>query len=754
MKRIKTLLIALIVAAATQAQTLHVSTGRTTYQFPAASVGEMTFSNGSTLTIMGKAFALGDVDSMSVDQSAVTNNLVSIAYNDGGEASVCVAGNVAPYVRATVSGNHVVIEQSNTAAVDGDEITYQLSGTASDGSFELSGAYKCTIALAGVTLTNPGGAAINISNSKRIQLSAKSGTINTLSDAAGGSQKACIYSKGQLQLQGKGTLIVSGLTKHAIKSASYVSLKNLTLQITAAAGDGISCEEYFLMQSGSVTMSGLADDGIQCDLDGTASTGETTDHDGEDSGNIYIEGGTLDITTTVVATKCLKSAGSVSVKGGTLTLKAEGAPDVSNTADLSYAAGIKAANFTQSGGDITINVSGAAGRGIAADTTFATTAQNTGTLTITMSGAPVSSGTTYFATAKGIKAGTVNIAGGTVNITMSSATSCGKGIKADSDGGTGNLNITGGTVTVSSSGAGAYDSVERDAKGAACLKADGNMLIGGGTLNLTATGTGGKPIKADGTLQITDGTVVATARGSQYRTGSYTASAKAIKSNGDMTISGGTVTASSSSHEGIESKSTLTIEDGYVYVSSSDDAINSAGEMYIKGGYVMAVASGDGGDGIDANGNLRISGGNVFAVAASQPEVGLDANTEGGKQLYITGGNIVAIGGLERGASLSNGTAMQASSYTKGAWYGLDNGSTLAFAFKVPSNSSMGSGMVVFTSGTPALKQGVTGSGTAFWSNNGYDSCSGGSNVTLSTYNSSSGGGPGGGGPGGGGGRW
>ncbi|MDY6248332.1 MAG: hypothetical protein SPL55_02730, partial [Prevotella sp.] len=67
--------------------------------------------------------------------------------------------------------------------------------------------------------------------------------------------------------------------------------------------------------------------------------------------------------------------------------------------------------------------------------------------------------------------------------------------------------------------------------------------------------------------------------------------------------------------------------------------------------------------------------------------------------------------------------------------------------FKVPSNSSMGSSMVVYTTATPALNKGVTGSGTSFWNGNGFPSFSGGTSVSLSNYSSGGGGGwPGGGG--------
>ncbi|MCR4604294.1 MAG: carbohydrate-binding domain-containing protein [Prevotella sp.] len=761
MKKIFATLFAVLLTTLADAQTMNVVVGNVTYQFPATQTGEMTYSNGTSLTIMNKVFSTSDITQIYIDNTEVTDNLVQVNYSNS-SASVTVAGNVAQYVTPTISGAHVTIAQSNTDAVNDDEITYQLSGTTTDGEFSLSGSYKCTVSLAGITLTNPSGAAINITNKKRIQLSAKSGTENTLTDGTGGDQKGCVYSKGQLQLQGKGTLNVYGNTAHAIKSADYISIKNLTLNIKSAASDGINCNGYFLMKSGTVTINDVTDDGVQVDLDGTTSTGETTDHEDEDSGNIYIEDGTLTITAAGTAAKCMKSEGDILVSGGNTTLNAQGAIDLSDTSDPSYTAAFKAdGNFSQSGGDITINVTGGAGRGIAVDGTLSTTAGNTGSLTITNSGA-TSSGSSYFCSAKGMKAGVINLNGGTIDVTMSGAAS--KGIKADSDDGSGNMTISGGTITVTTKGAGATDSTEKDGKGCAGLDADGDMTISGGTITLKSTGSGGKGLKCDGVLTVDDGTITATASGSNYSSGSYSASAKAIKAgtktgsssgrnanytySGGMVFNGGTVIASASSHEAIESKNTIVVNGGYIYAYSSDDAINSGSDFTINDGYVMGNSTGN--DGLDANGNFYIKGGNVFAVGTSSPEVGIDANTEQQYKLYVTGGNIVAIGGLESGSSLSQ-TCYQANSYSKGTWYGLYSGSTLVFAFKVPSNSKMGTPMVVSTSGSTALKSGITTSGgTSIW--NGFGTinttASGGSSVSLSSYTGGSGGGGGGGGGG------
>ena len=640
MKRTLLYIVALVLTIAATAQTLNVKVGSVVYQFPAAQTGEMTYADGETVTIMGKTFSLSDIDEMTVDDTEVTANLVDIAYSTGGSAVVTVAGNVAQYVTPTISGNHVTIVQTNTDAVDDDEITYQLSGTTADGEFALDGSYKCTVSLAGVSLTNPSGPVINISNKKRIQISAKNGTVNTLTDGVDANEgwKGCIYSKGQIQLQGKGSLTVNGNTKHAIKSGDYVTVKNLTLTVKSTAGDGISCNKYFVMNSGDVTIS-AGDDGIQCDLeDDDDVTGETTDHEDENSGNIYIQGGTLNINTSAVGSKGVKAVG-------------------------------------------------------------------------------------------------------TLYINESSTTT---------------------NITVTNSG-GVNTSDASDLVASACLKADTAIDISGGTMTLTNSGQGGRAINSDGTLTISGGHIIAQAQGTNYgsssgqggfRPGGWGGSsssssshkyAKGVKADGDITITGGTVNVYSKSHEGLESKGTITISGGQVYVQASDDAINAASHMTVSGGYVCGYSTGN--DGLDSNGNMYLKGGLVYAICSGSPEVAFDANTEGGYKLYVEGGTIIAIGGIESGSSLSQ-SCYSASSWSKNTWYALTVGSD-TFAFKTPSSG--GSGIVLSGASQPSLESGVTVSGgNSIFDGMGYTdaSVSGGSTVSLSSYSGGGGFGPGGGGGG------
>ena len=660
MKRTLLYIVLLLLTVSAGAQTLNVKVGNVTYQFPASQTGEMTYTDGTTLTIMGKAFTINDISAMTVDNTKVTDGAIGVTYN-GSTATVTVAGNIAQYVTPTISGAHVSIEQSSDLA---EEITYTLSGTSSDGEFYTSGSYKATVELNGLTLTNTtpvySGAAVHIQNGKRIKVKVVTGTTNKLVDAASGSQKGCLYIKGHAEFAQKGTLNVVGNVKHGIKTGEYFTIKNATVNVTSAVGDGISCSQFFLMESGEINISGTGDDGIQCDLDGDTSTGETTDHEDEDSGNVYLEGGTINVSVTADAAKCIKSEGD--------------------------------------------------------------------------------------------------------------------------------MRISGTTIVATTSGGGVWDSDKVKTKASACLGADGNMAISGGTLTLTSTGAGGKGINVDGSFTATGGTttistsgnaVVASSSGTlsvvtqsrqldNYKS-DYKSSPKGIKVDGAITISDDaiiSVTTTGAGGEGIESKTYINITGGQTSIVAADDAINAsynddtkslinAGDFTISGGYLYAHSTGN--DGIDANGNCYIKGGVVYAIGASSPEVAIDANSEEQKKLYITGGTIIAVGGLESGASISGGTCKYTSSWTANSWYALYNGSDLAIAFKTPAkSSSSGDGwpgggggpggqqggsqqLVVYTTSTPALKSGVTiSNGTEYFGGmaNVGGTVSNGSSVTLSTYSS------------------
>ena len=572
-------LTALAVAGA-NAQTMNVQVGNVTYAVPAETAGEMMYSDGLSLTVLGRTFAVGEIDRIYVDDSEVTDNIVTVVY-DNTSASVTVAGNIAQYVTADVSGAHVVVTQSELVGDDTcGEITYVLSGSSEDGSFELDGSFKATVELQGLTLTNPSGTPLNIQDGKRIELSAKKDTDNVLTDGAGGSQKGCITCKGHLELKGKGSLTVNGNTAHGIYAKEYIEMKNCTVNVNSSVKDGINCNQYFLMESGVLNISGVGDDGIQ------VSFKDETDREAEDTGSFTMSGGSVNVAVTATASKAVKADGDISISGG--------------------------------------------------------------------------------------------------------------------------------SITASVSGGGKWDEADVKTKAASCLSCDGNMAISAGTLELTATGGGGKGINCDGSLTIDGGDITVKTSGGMYAyvngteypdytgnadrlTSDQKSSPKGVKVDGNVTINGGSinVTTTGNGGEGIESKSEMTINAGTIAVNSRDDGLNSSSHMYIKGGDITVVATGN--DAIDSNGDMYISGGTIRAFGASAPEGGIDANEEENYSVYFTGGTLIAVGGNNSVPSSSASTQAYVTgsgSVTAGSTVSLKSGDTVLAEFTVPDNyTSNGGGL-------------------------------------------------------------
>lgn len=554
MKQVLMTIAAVLATMTATAQTMNVQQGVTTYQFPATQTGNMLFNGSQSLTIMGKTFSPAEIGKMWTDETAVTDNEVKVAYN-GQEALVTVAGNVAKYVTVTVDGAHVTIAQSEELTTDminageAPEIAYTLSGTSTDGSFNMTGDAKATINLNGLTLTNPSGAPVNIENGKRIAVSVKKDSENTLTDGATGSQKGCLYVKGHLELKGKGTLNIyaNGSKAHGIKCGDYMEMKNCTVNILKATKNGVSCNEYFLMESGTLNISNVGDDGIQCDIDndeGTsiaASDAADGGHEDEDTGNIYLQGGNLNINVSALAAKGIKAAGDITVTDGTYTVTTTG-NGTWDTEDLET----KAASCVSADGSI--YVSG-------------------GTLNLTSTGSG----------GKGMKCD-VNmvISGGTINVTTSGGLYYNNGI-------TENLNYTGDTDRIDSK----YYSSPKGIKAGVSGSISSKMTITGGVINVSTAGHNGEGIECKGTIDITGGQTIV----NSYDDG--------INASSHLTIDGNAyVYSRATNNDGLDANGNVYIKGGLVYAVGSGGAEKSIDanteqnyKLYITGGTIIAVGS-------------------------------------------------------------------------------------------------------------------------------------------------------------------
>lgn len=206
------------------------------------------------------------------------------------------------------------------------------------------------------------------------------------------------------------------------------------------------------------------------------------------------------------------------------------------------------------------------------------------------------------------------------------------------------------------------------------------------TPSTTTDDISAKGLKAEGNLTINDGIITIDssddalhcAGSAAVKGGKLTLATgdDGIHADTDIVIDGGNINLTKS-YEGIEAP-TITVNDGTVHIVSSDDGFNAsdgsgetangnggggfggpnggqmwggntstttdtkACELYIKGGYCLVEAEGDG---LDSNGNLHISGGTTLVVGPSSSGNGSFDYGDGGSYTFeYTGGTVMAVG--------------------------------------------------------------------------------------------------------------
>lgn len=350
----------------------------------------VTYADGTT-----ESFGIAEIAHMTFSDADITDptpslnpDIITITWR-GAEAPVIECS--APGVTVTTDGGNVFVTNTNTDT----EYEYILQGQSDNGSFTLTADYKSTISLAGLSLKSNLEEAINIKCGKRVKLIVD-GTTNTLADATtDNGQKGALYCKGHLEVEGDGTLNLTGNVKHALSTKEYLQLKKGftgQLNVLSAASDGIHAGQYFQMNAGNVTIAGVKGDGIQAEA--------TSDPADEQNGQMIIKGGSLNITTTATDVAALKSDSLMSISGGSFTLTTSGAgnkalkskTDLNITdgqfvikqsgkpcieaGDLGYVTAVKGEDVTMSGGTMTIITTGTAGRGFSANNLTVSSAAN------------------------------------------------------------------------------------------------------------------------------------------------------------------------------------------------------------------------------------------------------------------------------------------------------------------------------------------------------------------------------------------
>ena len=237
-----------------------------------------------------------------------------------GETAVSVTGDTNGYV--TTSGTEVTV---NTGS-DTDSLLLVLSGSCPDGSLIVYRQRKYGIVLNGLTLTNSDGPAINNQCGKSLYLRVADGTTNTLADGdtyteQSYDQKGALFSEGQIYFSGTGTLNVKGNYKHSIACDDYIVFSEATVSAASVAGCGVKANDGIWINSGTLHVSTTADGGrgIRCDSVVVITGGTTTI---TTSGDCRIE--TKDGVRDTTSCACIKCDYPFTMTGGQLTMTSTG----------------------------------------------------------------------------------------------------------------------------------------------------------------------------------------------------------------------------------------------------------------------------------------------------------------------------------------------------------------------------------------------------------------------------------------------
>lgn len=557
---------------------------------------------------------------------------------------------------------------------------YTLSGALSDGQIivDAGDEDEVRLILDNASIACSFGAPILIQNAAEVTVKAEKDSYNTVTDLRSGSADgveadAAIYATCDLKLSGSGTLIVETAFDNGVKSKDDLSVKNLTLKVTAA-GNALKGNDSVTIKSGNLILISTASDGVKTE-------NSDVSEKNKQRGTVSILGGQVDIYAACDGISAAYNVEISEEESCVVNIRTASYADVGTAAAGAETYLIVPSSLYSENCDYyayLYNDNDAAG--VFVQCVYETMVYG--------------GRTAYYGLMFRVPDGYRNIL---FHIVSSGVTPDGENCKASTTGETINTAMNGYLLTsvsgdtaygdwVSIASGGNSSKTTYSAKG---VKAENEILIDAGSVTIFAGDDG---LHANGGTTLDNGETGLGNITVNGGTVTITSADDGMHADNALSINGGTVEVVES-HEGLEAN-VITLNDGTILVYADDDGLNACKGaatpmVYIRGGYAeIRTASGDT-DAIDSNGSFEMNGGAVLVLGGSQMG-GMSGSVDVDGTVTVTGGTIVALGGICQIPSngsvntyVSNGTGFSA-----GAYRITDAGGNTIFSFTLSESYS------------------------------------------------------------------
>ena len=644
-----------------------------------------------------------EADTSETDETKVDETQADESETDGTKADKSEMNETkAASSGVSISGNIITISK---------EGTYVLSGALSEGQIVVDAdSAKVQLVLDNVDITCASSAAIYVKNADKTFITLAEGSENILMNTAeyeaidDNNIDAVIFSKGDLTLNGKGTLTINSEYGHGIVSKDDLKLVSGTCNITAK-NHALSGKDSVRIAAGTYNLTsgkdGIHSENADDDEKGFVyiASGDFTIEstgDGIDASYVVqIDDGDFEITAGGGAENATKTHNDMpggdpggDMGGGAPSGEAPSGDKPSGEAPSGEAPSGSGSNGDSAGSDSGKQTGqtppdkpdGDSFDGSRPDEKASDNADSqTSQTPPDKSGKDTLDGQQFDKNSQSKDAADSTTASGASSDIDSEAVS---GTSSDTDSeAASDLSSDKGSEAASST------SSDTDSTSTKGIKSDGALYVNGGTFTINSADDS---FHSNSDVTINDGT--------------YTISSgdDGMHADSALLVNGGTITVTES-YEGLEGLN-ITINDGKIDITASDDGMNAAGGndqsgfggmggdgfkgmqapnsapdaaqksdsasdtaqdtdaasedemwMVINGGYVHVLA---GGDGLDSNGDLTINGGEVYVDGPS--DNGNSAIDYGEKSsFYINGGTVVAVGSSGMAEDVSSDSKQQ-----------------------------------------------------------------------------------------------